>query len=400
MKYGLIGEKLGHSYSPTIHGFFGNKDYILNAFPREELDEFMTKKDFLGANVTIPYKEMVMPYCQLSKEALEIGCVNTIVNRDGKLYGYNTDALGFKLCASKIGIDFTGKKVIILGSGATSKTASWVAETGGAREIIKISRSGVDNYDNISKHYDADILINTTPIGMYPNNQDCPIDIAPFTKLQGVIDVLYNPLKTKLVLQCEQLGIPAIGGLTMLVGQAIYAHNLYFGLDDLSPLEEGLKKASEIFRNIALIGMPGVGKSTLGKALAKELGLNFVDTDKEITKVVGKTPAEIIKEQGEAAFRDIEAEIVAEIAKKTGQVIATGGGAVLREENRIALKQNSIIIYLHRNIENLATKNRPLSTDLTELYNQRNPIYEKLADYKLPLVISTKENITAIKKWL
>ncbi len=383
MKYGLIGEKLSHSYSLSIHGFFGNNDYVICPIATNELDSFMTKRDFKGINVTIPYKKEVMKYCVLSDEAKEIGAVNTIINRNGTLYGYNTDAMGFKICANKINLDFKDKKVLVLGTGGTCKTVSWVAKKEGAKEIILISRNGENNYENLYLHYDAEIIINTTPMGMYPNNSQNSIDITPFKRLCGVIDVVYNPLKTNLILQCEELGIPCTGGLAMLVGQALFAHNLYFDLDDLSPLQDSIKKATNMFRNIALIGMPGAGKTTTAKYLSKKLGLILVDTDEEILNKTNKTPAQIINENGEKAFRDIESEIIIEFSKKTGCVIATGGGAVLREENQKALRQNSTIIYLDTPIENLETEDRPLSKNLIELYNVRKPIYEKLSDFTI-----------------
>ncbi len=383
MKYGLIGEKLSHSYSLPIHGFFNNHDYKICEIKKEDVNDFMLKRDFKGINVTIPYKEVVMPFCSCSSEALEIGSVNTIVNKNGELFGYNTDIMGFRLCVKQINLEFKDKKVVVLGSGGTSKTATWVAKKDGAKEIIQISRNGENNYQNINNHYDADIIINTTPVGMYPNNDEKPIDLQPFKNLIGVVDVIYNPLKTQLILQAEDLNIPCVGGLSMLVGQALLAHNIFFDLDDLSPLNYGLKKATDMFCNIVLIGMPGVGKSTTAKKISEKLHLKLVDTDEEIFNKTKRTPADIINTDGEKAFRDIETEIVKEFSKKTGYVIATGGGAILKKENQLALRQNSIIFYLSAPIEKLATENRPLSKNLKELYDFRKPIYESLADYTI-----------------
>lgn len=400
MIYGLIGEKLSHSYSPAIHKFFGNNSYILKEIARDDLNAFMEKADFSAINVTIPYKEDVMPYCILSKEAVRISAVNTIVKRDGKLYGYNTDYMGFSLCVKRAGITFLGNKVVILGSGGTCKTAKTVALDEGASEVIIVSRSGENNYENISKHYDAQIIINTSPVGMYPNTDKCPLDITPFTKLVGVIDVIYNPLYTNLLLQAKKRNIPHTGGLSMLVAQGYYAHNLFFGIEkiDETILENSIKQAESFFKNIVLIGMPGAGKSTVGKILAQKYDMKFIDSDEEIEKVTGIHPAKIIVNDGEKRFREIESEIICDIAKKTGYVIATGGGAVILEKNQNALMQNGIIFYLERDIESLACDNRPLSTNLNKLYTDREAIYNALADVKIKVSNNIDETIKSFEE--
>ncbi|MCL2694933.1 MAG: hypothetical protein FWE69_01255 [Clostridiales bacterium] len=377
MKYGLIGEKLGHSYSQTIHGLLGNPDYELLELSPEELPRFLTAPTFCGINVTIPYKQAVIPYCELSETAARVGSVNTLVNRGGKLFGCNTDLQGFCYLARRAGISFDGKKVVILGSGGTAKTALIAAKDGGAREVVTISR---DNFGSHKDHANADILINTTPVGMYPNNESQLVDLVAFPNLSGLLDVIYNPNKTRLVLAAEDRGIPAAGGLPMLVAQAFYAHKLFFDLDlDEALIEDTLVKTERQFSNIVLIGMPGCGKSTLGKALAERLGLVFVDTDERM----GRGPAEIISESGEAHFRQLESAVVAEVAKQTGRVIATGGGSVLAEVNRLALRQNGRIIFVDRALDRLATDDRPLSVDLAALYKTRYPIYRDLAQKRL-----------------
>ncbi len=394
--YGLIGAKLGHSYSKQIHGFLGNNDYQLLELNQDELAAFIQAKDFKGLNVTIPYKQAVMPYCQLSEQAKAIGAVNTILNIKGQLFGYNTDYFGFELLTQKANINLHGKKVLILGSGATSKTVAAVALNKGAAELIFISRQGENNYDNIKRHYNADIIINTTPQGMYPNNQELALDLKPFSNLCGVLDVVYNPLKTNLILQAKELNIPALGGLTMLVGQALKAHNLFFGLHDLSELKSVLALSQSLFSNIVLIGMPGVGKSTIGNLLAKKLDMPFIDSDKEIFKQQQKTASQIIQEQGEPAFREIEAAMIKQIACQSGKIIATGGGSVLRADNRAALAQNGLIIYLKRDLQYLSVKDRPLSTDLVELFAIRDPIYQQMADHQFRLRGWPKQSVNRL----
>lgn len=381
MTYGLIGEKLGHSYSKVIHNLLGNQAYTLKEIAPENLPAFMETSGFQGINVTIPYKERVMPYCTLSPEAQRIGCVNTIVHKDGQLFGHNTDYAGFLYMLRRGGIALKGKKVVILGSGGTSKTAACVAADEGAGEVIKVSRQGAHNYDNVANHADAQILINTTPVGMYPRNLDAPVSLESFPCLEGVVDVIYNPLKTALTLAAAERGIPHTNGLSMLVAQAAYAHGLFFGVDvDEATMEQILTEVQKQMRNVVLVGMPGCGKTTFGQMLAQTLGLAFVDTDECIQVQTGHSPSEFITTHGEAHFREIEKEVVAQVAKQTGQVIATGGGSVLLPENRMAMKQNGFVVFLDRPLELLATEGRPLSTNLNALYSTRYPIYTQMCD--------------------
>ncbi|MDR2861184.1 MAG: hypothetical protein LBV07_01360 [Syntrophobacterales bacterium] len=404
MSYGLIGAKLSHSYSKIIHNFWGNAEYRLWEIKPENLDAFFHTADFAGVNVTIPYKEAVMPYCLLSEEAARIGSVNTVVNRQGKLYGGNTDYAGFLYMTQRAGIDFRHKKVLILGSGGTSKTAFCAARDSGAKEIIVVSRKGGDNYQNLERHHNSDILINTTPLGMYPLNSGLPVDISPFGGLTAVIDVIYNPLKTNLLLAAQRNGVNFTNGLSMLVAQAWFSHKLFFDLagnpaEDGEVIEGALRKTEKFFRNIVLIGMPGCGKTTIGRELACRLGMTFADTDIEIERHTGRSVPEIIETEGEAYFRRVEKDIVLKIARETGQVIATGGGSIMVRENRDALLQNGYILFLDKDITKLATGNRPLAKDfaaISELYNVRVPIYRTLCNKRICVDGNLEENMTKI----
>ncbi len=396
MKYGLIGKTLAHSYSMKIHNYLGNKEYILHEIAPEKLDEFMTKRDFLGINITMPYKEAVMKYCVLSDQAQKIGCVNTIVNKDGVLYGYNTDYFGFSENAKRMGISFAGQKVLILGGGGTSKTVTAVATDEGAKEVVVISRSGEDNYQNISRHYDADILVNTTPIGMYPHNDGMPLDVAPFTQLKAAMDAVYNPMKSNFLLQCKD--IPTAGGLPMLAAQAVYAHGLFFDVDVSDLMQETIEHAMKIFSNYVFIGMPGTGKSTVGKLFSEKMGLKFVDTDDEIIKRTNEHPRDIINQKGEDVFRQIEAQVVADFAKENGYVIATGGGSVLLEKNRKAILQNGVVVLLDRPIEDLNVQDRPLSVNLEELRAKRMPIYKSVAHHMVQVEETPDMTVESVLK--
>lgn len=392
MKYGLIGEKLSHSFSKPIHESIADYTYEIKEIPREDLDLFMKEKAFNGINVTIPYKQSVIPYLDFTDEiALKIGAVNTVVNRDGKLYGYNTDFGGMKMLIEKQGFSYEGKKVVILGSGGTAKTARAVAENLGAKEIITVSRRGEVNYENLlSLHGDCDYIINTTPCGMYPNTDESAVDVSLFKSLKGVTDVVYNPLKTKLCFDCEKKGIECECGLYMLVAQAVLAAEIFSGKEfDIRRItDEAYGRILNEKRNIVLIGMPGSGKTTVGKALAERLGKTFVDTDDLITGEYGDISS-IFSQKGEDFFRDIEAVAVKKVSLQNGLVIATGGGAVLRRENVDYLKHNGVLFFLDRPLGDIIpTEDRPLSRDFEALkkrYEERYDIYLSSCDEKIDI---------------
>ncbi len=382
--YGLLGGRLAHSYSPEIHAAFGDYEYRLFEMREEDVAPFLASDVFEAINVTIPYKKTVMPYLtEISEEARKIGSVNTITRLPGGgLRGDNTDYYGFSHMLDKAGIAVTGRKCLILGSGGASMTAIAVVTDRGGTPIV-ISRSGENNYENIARHADADVIINTTPVGMYPNNGESPVDLSAFPRLAGVVDMVYNPRRTALILQAQRLGIPSLSGLPMLVAQGKRAAELFFGcpLDD-SLIEKAEREVRARKENIVLIGMPGCGKSTAGKALAEMLGFDFADTDEEVLRLSGRTPAEIIRADGEESFRKIEHEAVCALGKRSSCVIATGGGAVTRAENYDPLHQNGTIVYLTRPLADLATADRPLSAanGVEVLYALRHPLYEKWAD--------------------
>ena len=389
MQYGCIGERLTHSFSKEIHGKIADYEYELKELKREEVTSFVTGGNYKALNVTIPYKEVVIPHLdEIDEAAKKIGAVNTIVNKNGRLYGYNTDFYGMTELLSYVGVILENKKVLIFGTGGTSKTAFAVAKHLMAREIIKVSRSekdGAISYERACKeHTDAQIIINTTPVGMYPNSEDTPLSLDAFTKLEGVIDAIYNPLRSKLVSEALKMGIKASGGLYMLVAQAVKASE-YF-LDTKYPgkiLDDVYKDILSEKENIVLTGMPGAGKTTVGEILSKLTGKTFFDSDYEIAKK-GKTPEEIIREKGESEFRKIESEVIAELSMKNGAVIATGGGAILKEENVSRLKRNGKIVFFDRNIDDIKpTGTRPLSETkelLKKRFNERYPIYLSTAD--------------------
>ena len=393
MKYGCIGEKLGHSFSREIHQRLADYTYELKELSPAELRPFMDERAFSAINVTIPYKQDVIPYLsEISPQAGAIGAVNTIVNRDGALCGYNTDFFGMRALLNRAGFRLRGKKVLILGSGGTSRTARAVAEDLGAAETIVVSRSGrngVPYEEARNLHEDARFLINTTPCGMFPNLRAAPLDPADFPALEGVADAVYNPLRTELALRARELGIPAVCGLYMLVAQAAYAAE-YFLDRKIAP-----EKIEEVYRgifrekqNLVLTGMPGSGKTTVGQRLARQLGRKFLDTDVLIEERAGLPPAEIILREGEVAFREWESTVIREgAAPLTGCVIATGGGAVLRDENIRELRRNGRIYFIDRPPELIApTKDRPLSSSREQLekrYRERYPRYCETADCKI-----------------
>ncbi len=408
MEYGLIGEKLGHSFSKEIHAKIFDYDYELKEIAPLNLEGFMLKKDFKAINVTIPYKQAVIPYLdEIDETAKKIGAVNTIVNRNGRLLGFNTDFFGMRSLILKNGIDLNGKKVLILGSGGTSKTALAVAENLGANEIYRVSRNGGDGlitYDvAYSNHLDADIIINTTPCGMFPKLGIAAIDISRFKGLKAVVDAVYNPLRSRLLLDAEGKGIKVAGGLYMLVAQAVAAAEHFKGV------KIPQQKTDEIFlqllnkkQNIVLIGMPACGKSTIGKILSNELNMTFIDSDSEIVALAGCSITEIFDKNGERGFRDIEAEVISRLSFSEGAVIATGGGAILRKENVDALKANGILIFLDRSLERLATTpDRPLSSNLQLLkkrYDERYEIYCSVCDIKIDGDGDPQEVADAVKE--
>lgn len=392
-KYGCIGKKLTHSFSKEIHAKLADYAYDLIELAEEEIAPFFEKKDFAAINVTIPYKQTVIPYLDsISEVAERIGAVNTIVNKDGTLCGYNTDYYGMKALIERIGIDLTGKKVLVLGTGGTSKTARVVAADLGAAEILTVSRRKTDHYityeEAVQEHADANVIINTTPSGMYPDCESRPIDITEFTQLIGVVDVVYNPLCTNLVLDAKKRGIKAEGGLYMLIMQAVVAVERF--LDTTIAKEVADRVFASIFaskENVVLTGMPGSGKSTVGKCLNIE-GFEFVDTDEESEKRCGCSIKELIQEKGEAYLRALETEVIREVSSMNCRIISTGGGAVLKEENVRALKRNGKLYFLNADLSRLqATDSRPLSDTqekLARLYTERMSLYTGTADVVVP----------------
>ena len=402
MKYGLIGEKLGHSFSKTVHSKIADYEYELFEIAKPDLDAFMKKRDFCGINVTIPYKQSVIPYLdEISAEAKKIGAVNTVVNKNGKLYGYNTDFFGLEGLILKNNIQISGKTVLILGSGGTSKTANAVCEKLGANEIFTVSRVGGEGfitYDQAAK-INAEVIINTTPCGMYPNVYEKPIDINLFKNLTAVVDVVYNPLKTQLVVDAQNKGITAVGGLYMLYYQAVKAAEIFLEKQiDVDVFDEIFKEK----QNLVLVGMPSCGKTTLGKMLALELNKEFVDTDNEIVKTAGMSISEIFEKFGEAHFRNIETEVILNLSKNQGLVIATGGGAVLKPENINALSQNGKIIFIDRPLDMLiTTDDRPLSSNreaLEKRYIERYSIYCFASDVRINADGDINTNFQRIKE--
>ncbi|MBR6676794.1 MAG: shikimate kinase [Clostridia bacterium] len=404
MKYGLLGEHLPHSYSPLIHSMLGDYEYSLIEKAPHQVEDFIKNGDFKGINVTIPYKKTVIPYLDcLSTRAQRIGSVNVVVRRDdGTLFGDNSDYGGFLSLVKASGIRIAGKKVLVLGSGGASLTVQAVLSDLNAGSVIVISRSGEDNYENISKHSDADVIVNTTPVGMYPNCGESPVSLSAFTKLSGVLDLIYNPQKTALILEAERRKVKAMGGLHMLVAQAVLASGMFFNkrMDErlISTVE---KKVAAMMKNVTLIGMPGCGKSTIGKRLAALTGRRFVDIDAEIVKHAGKTIPEIFASEGEDEFRRLETLVTEKFTKESGCIISCGGGIVTREENRDLLRQNSTVVFISRNIEMLATKGRPLSatSSAEDLWKQRGPMYKAWSDVKI-LNLGINPTAVAIAKTL
>jgi shikimate dehydrogenase len=384
---GLLGEKLSHSFSPQIHAELSGYEYRLFEKKPEELEAFLRHGDFDGLNVTIPYKKAVIPFCSnLSETARLIGSVNTIIRQsDNSLYGHNTDFFGFSYLLEKAGIKSDQGKTLVLGSGGSSLTVQAVLRDRGAKEIIVISRTGVDNYQTIEKHCDAKWIVNTTPVGMFPNNGISPItDLGIFSDCKGVADLIYNPSRTELMALAEESGIPAFNGLTMLAAQAKKSAELFTNAEiPNKEIERIITKIASLCRNIVLIGMPGCGKTSIGTALAKRLGRDFADTDELIVKNAGKPIPGIFAEHGEDAFRALERNALQTVCKESGLVIATGGGVVARPENRRIIRQNSLVIFLDRDIFQLPTAGRPLSQrdGLESLAAVRLPLYRQWSDH-------------------
>lgn len=390
MKYGCIGEHLSHSFSSEIHAMIGSYDYELCEIPKDELGKFLKERDFCGINVTIPYKSAIIPYLdEISDSASEIGAVNTIVNKNGKLCGYNTDFDGMCALIKKNGVDFSGKNVAVLGSGGTSLTALKVAESLGAGKVIRVSRKPSLNnvsYDELYSRKDGiDIIINTTPVGMYPEIYASPIDVSAFHSLEAVFDAVYNPLRTKLVVDAKKCGIKAAGGLYMLVSQAVFAaeHFLNEKLDE-SICDDIYKKLFKEKENIILTGMPGSGKTTAGKLVHEMTGKTFIDTDDLILKKANMPISDIFGLYGEEYFRSLEREVIFEAAKLGNSVIATGGGAILDRRNIDVLKENGLVFFLNRPFDDiLPTGDRPLSSteeDLKKRFEERFELYVENSD--------------------
>ena len=387
MQCGLLGRKLGHSYSPQIHSQLGSYDYRLFEKEPEELEDFLKNGDFIGLNVTIPYKKDVIPFLdELSPRAKALGAVNTIVRRNGKLIGHNTDYFGFETMLLSTGVSLQGKKALVCGSGGASSTACAVLKAHGANVVV-LSRTGKDNYQNLNRHSDAALIVNATPVGMYPNVEASPIeDLAAFPMLEGVLDLVYNPARTSILLKAEALGIPCVNGLRMLVAQAKESAEWFTGepIGD-SCIEMIYSRLRRQMENIILIGMPGCGKTTVGASLAKILSRPLKDADAELEQAVGRKITEILPTDGEASFRSLESETLLDLGKQSGLVIATGGGCVTIPNNYEKLHRNGTVVWLKRDLDLLPTDGRPLSQTghLQEMYQKRAPLYARFADFSV-----------------
>lgn len=384
MQCGLLGRKLGHSYSPQIHSQLGSYDYRLFEKEPEELEDFLKNGDFTGLNVTIPYKKDVIPFLdELSPRAKTLGAVNTVVHRNGKLIGHNTDYFGFETMLLSTGVSLQGKKALVCGNGGASSTACAVLKAHGANVVV-LSRTGKDNYQNLNRHSDAALIVNATPVGMYPNVEASPIeDLAAFPMLEGVLDLVYNPARTSILLKAEALGIPCVNGLRMLVAQAKESAEWFTGEPiDNSCIEMIYSRLRRQMENIILIGMPGCGKTTVGASLAKILSRPLKDADTELEQAVGRKITEILPTDGEASFRSLESETLLDLGKQSGLVIATGGGCVTIPNNYEKLHRNGTIVWLKRDLDLLPTDGRPLSQTghLQEMYQKRAPLYARFAD--------------------
>ena len=403
MKCGLLGEHLGHSFSPQIHRLLADYSYRLFEMPEGEVSSFLKSDSFDAINVTIPYKKTVMPYLrEISGEARRIGSVNTITRlKDGGLRGDNTDYFGFSYMLDKSGISVKGKKVLVLGSGGASETARTVCADREARSVVVISRSGKDNYTNLCNHADAEVIVNTTPVGMFPNNGVAPVKLSDFPALEGVLDMIYNPARTQFLLDAKRLGIPHINGLYMLVAQAKKACEIFLDTAIADSVIDKITSSIEAQTgNIILVGMPGCGKSSLGELLADKLNRELIDTDGMIVKKAKMIIPEIFAKFGEEYFRGLEHEAICEAGRQSGKIISTGGGAVTRFENYEPLHQNGKIFFVHRTLSELPTDGRPISqsNDLRELYNKRLPLYRRFCDKEIDNNRSLQETADEIIK--
>lgn len=402
VKCGLLGRSLAHSYSPQIHMHFGDYPYTLMEKEPDEIADFLQKGDFTGINVTIPYKKAVLPYCHtLTPIAERLGAVNTVIRqKDGSLFGHNSDYLGCYSMIRRLGISLAGKKALVLGSGGASVTAAAVLQDMGAVPVV-ISRSGENHYGNLQQHADAALIVNATPVGMYPKVEEAPLTLEAFPQLEAVADMIYNPARTKLLLEAESRGLKTENGLWMLVAQAWESAKFFTGEaiaeSQIQPVHSHLQRQME---NIVLIGMPGCGKSTVGAALAKALEKNLVDADTEIEKAAGITIPEIFEKFGESGFRSIETDVLCRFGKESGLVIATGGGCVTREENYNHLHRNGKILWLQRALETLPAEGRPLSLkgNIQAMYEAREPMYRRFADMAVSNDGSVTETVEEILK--
>lgn len=387
MRCGLLGRTLGHSYSPQIHRHLGSYSYELFEKEPEQIEQFLHSDEFDALNVTIPYKKSVLPYCdELTPIAQQLGSVNTIIRRaNGSLIGHNSDYYGFYSMVMRAKLQLDGKKVLVLGTGGAAVTVCAVLNALNA-QVVQISRSGKNNYGNLHLHADASVIVNATPVGMYPETDAAPLDLSVFPKLEGVLDLIYNPAETRLLAQARKLGLITENGLWMLVAQAFESAQWFTDTPLPEQLIEDIYTSLSIqMKNIILIGMPGCGKSTVGNMLRQLTGRSFIDSDSEIEKEAGMSIPEIFKNQGEDAFRQLESKVLARICKESGHIIATGGGCVTRPDNYNYLQQNGNIIWIKRPLAELSTQGRPLSqkTPIEEMYKIRKPLYEAFSNYEV-----------------
>lgn len=384
-KYGLLGAHLEYSYSPEIHSKFGDYQYDLIEIPEEKLKEVVNSPEYDGFNVTIPYKRSVITLCdEVSSEALRIGAVNTIVKENGLKKGYNTDYFGFCYMLKRNNIELKGKKCMVLGNGGASAMVQTVMKDQGASEIVVVSRHGEDNYDNLDRHFDSEIIVNATPVGMYPNNGVSLVNVDDFPNLSGAVDLIYNPNKTKFILDATTRGIPACGGLSMLVAQAEKSSELFqHRVIDDEEIDAAIYDIRSELLNVVLIGMPGAGKTFLGRRIAEREHRKFIDLDDLIVEREGMSIPEIFRTKGEDYFRNVETEVLRETCKMSGVVIACGGGIVKRKQNYNLAKQNSRIIWVKRDLDKLDTEGRPISQtkSVEEIYEARKDLYEAWSDY-------------------